>query len=209
MKTETPYGAWPSPITAKLITQSGVRMGGVSVSDAGVLHWLEGRPQEAGRQVVVRHAPDEAGASPRGAVDVTPPETNVRTRVHEYGGGAHLLAPSSAGGGIIYSDFVSQRLFWTKPGADEPTALTPESDAFPNGRYRFADGHVDARGRGMVVVREDHGLTGDASPKDVVNEVVSLTLDGSGAMTLLATGRDFYAHPRLSVRHFPARFPPF
>ena len=44
MKTEAPYGAWPSPITAKLITQSGVKMGGISVSDAGVLHWLEGRP---------------------------------------------------------------------------------------------------------------------------------------------------------------------
>ena len=196
MKAETPYGAWPSPITSKLITQSGVRMGSISVSDAGALHWLEGRPQEAGRQVVVRYAPGEEGTSSRGALDQTPKETNVRTRVHEYGGGAYLLAPSSAGGGIIYSEFTSQRLFWTKAGTEAPMALTPD---FPEGRYRFADGHLDPSSGSMVVVREDHGPNGDAAPKDVVNEVVSLKLDGSGAMTLLATGRDFYAHPRLSA----------
>ena len=149
---------------------------------------------------MVRYAPGEEGASPRGGVDETPKDTNVRTRVHEYGGGAYLLAPSSAGGGIIYSDFLSQRLFWTKPGSDEPpVALTPASDELPDGRFRYADGHLDASGSSMVVVREDHGPKGDASPKDVVNEIVSLKLDGSGTMTLLATGRDFYAHPRLSA----------
>ena len=197
MKTETPFGSWPSPITAKFITQTGVKLGGLSVDDAGALHWLEARPQEGGRQVVVRHSPDTAGASARGAIDVTPAGTNVRTRVHEYGGGAHVLAPKVAGGGVIYSDFATQRLFWIKEGA-EPMALTPESDAFPNGRYRFADGCVYPSGRSIAIIREDHGEKGDRKPSEVVNELVSIALDGSGEMVLLASGRDFYSNPRVS-----------
>ena len=81
-----PFGSWSSPITAKFITTSGVRLGSLSLDSADVLHWLEGRPQEGGRNAVVRYAPGAPGASERDAVDVTPKETNVRTRVHEYGG---------------------------------------------------------------------------------------------------------------------------
>ena len=195
-KKETPFGSWPSPITAKFITSTGVRLGALSVDDSSTLHWLEGRPQEGGRQAVVKYSPGSDGASERGGLDVTPKETNVRTRVHEYGGGAYILSP---GGGIIYSDFKTQRLFWSKPGTDEPMALTPDSDAFPDGRYRFADGCLHPSGDSIVLVREDHGPKGDANPKDVVNEVITLKLDGSGEMTVLATGRDFYAHPRLDA----------
>ena len=86
-----------------------------------------------------------------------------------------------------------------QPGTDEPMALTPDSDAFPDGRYRFADGCLHPSGDSIVLVREDHGPKGDANPKDVVNEVITLKLDGSGEMTVLATGRDFYAHPRLDA----------
>ena len=194
-KAELPFGSWPSPITAKFITGSSIRLGSLSVDGKGELHWLEGRPKEKGRQVVVRYAGDGAeGASERGGVDVAPADTNVRTRVHEYGGGPYVL---DAKGGVIYSDFVSQRLFHAALGA-EPKCLTPEGDACPAGRFRFADGHIDPSGASLVCVREDHGPKGDAKPADVVNEVVSVALDGSGEMKVLATGRDFYAHPRLS-----------
>ena len=194
-KADAKFGSWASPITAKFITTSGVRMGSISLDEEERLHWLEGRPQEGGRQVVVQYKPDDDKANERGAVDISPAEVNVRTRVHEYGGGAYVQAP---GGGIIYSDFASQRLFWAKPGETEPICLSPESEASPNGRYRFADACIHPSKTHLIAVREDHNDKGDANPADVINEVVSLALDGSGQTTVLATGKDFYAHPRVS-----------
>ena len=183
MKTQQdlPYGSWPSPITAKFITSSSVRLGSLSMDSEGELYWLEGRPQEKGRQVVVRYCGEAAtsakatasrpAASERGGVDCTPAEANVRTRVHEYGGGAYVL---DASGHIIYSDFASQRLYRTSStdASDEPTCLTPEA-ACPGKRFRFADGIVEPGGKRLVCVREDHGPEGSAKPSEVVNEVVS------------------------------------
>ena len=202
---DLPYGSWSSPITAKFITTASVRLGSLSIDREGELHWLEGRPQEKGRQVVVRYcgesatstkaAASRAAASVRGAVDVTPADANVRTRVHEYGGGAYLL---DADGAVIYSDYASQRLYRAAPGAEEPLCLTPEGAACPDKRFRFADGNIEPGGERLICVREDHGPAGDAKPADVVNELIALKLDGSGEMQVLATGRDFYAHPRVS-----------
>ena len=192
-KTEKPYGAWPSPVTAKFITGSSTRLGSLALDDKDGLHWLEGRPQEKGRQAVVRYEPSSPSASERGAVDVTPSDVNVRTRVHEYGGGAYAMAPSSVGGGVVYSDFMSQRLYHLKGDGSAPVCLTPEATC-PDGRYRFADGCFDPT-LGYVCVREDHL---DPKPANVVNEVVAVPLDGSGDVRLLATGADFFAHPRVS-----------
>lgn len=77
-------------------------------------------------------------------------------------------------------------------------ALTPADSGWEDGQYRFADGEVDPSGKYLVCVRENHGVKGDASPKDVVNEIVAVALDGSGEMNVLATGRDFYQAPRVS-----------
>ena len=76
-----PYGSWRSPITADMIVGSTVGLGQVTC-DGGDIYWTETRPTEGGRSVVCRWS----GTGP--AVDVTPAEFSVRTRVHEYGGGA-------------------------------------------------------------------------------------------------------------------------
>ena len=186
---DSPYGSWPSPITAKFITGSSVGLGSLKVDGSG-LYWLESRPQEGGRNVVVRYAPDDLQASERGGVDVTPKDNNVRTRVHEYGGGAFQL---HKGGGILFSDFKTQRLHLAL-GDGEATVVT---DKAPDGQYRYADYDVSEDGGSVVCVREDHGSDGKAKPVDVVNEVVTINL-ATGAETVLATGRDFYAAPKLS-----------
>ena len=56
-KTISPYGSWESPITAELITRAGLRLAEVRV-DGDDIYWLEGRPEEAGRYVIVRYSPD-------------------------------------------------------------------------------------------------------------------------------------------------------
>ncbi|KAH8059707.1 serine-type peptidase [Aureococcus anophagefferens] len=186
---DLPYGSWPSPFTAKFITSSSVGLSNVKCDGDGGLWWQESRPQEGGRNVVVRRDAGAAGASERGAVDVTPPDKNVRTRVHEYGGGAFCLGP---GGAVVFSDFGTQRLHATEGGA---TRVVTAGD--PEGRYRYADYAVDPSGAFVVGVREDHGPAGDRKPSEVVNEVVKVALE-DGAATVLATGRDFYGAPRLS-----------
>ena len=117
-------------------------------------------------------------------MQVTPADSNARTRVHEYGGGAVVFGGD---GRIYYSEFADQRLHELVDGKSRP--VTEGGD-----RYRFADGVVTADGKTMYCVREDHA---DPQPSMVVNEVVAVDLD-SGAMEVVATGNDFYAAPRLS-----------
>jgi dipeptidyl aminopeptidase/acylaminoacyl peptidase len=183
---DKPFGAWESPITSKSITAGSVKIGGVNVCNDN-LFWLEGRPQEAGRNVLCRYDTDSDQKSERNGVDVTPKDSNVRTKVHEYGGGALTMGDTK--GEIFYSEFATQRLCKLVNG-EEPHPITPDGD-----RFRFADGVLDDSTQQIFCVREDHEKP---VPKDVVNEIVALTTDGSMSMHVLATGNDFYSAPRLS-----------
>jgi dipeptidyl aminopeptidase/acylaminoacyl peptidase len=178
--TVAPYGSWSSPITLDLVAnEGGVAYGYLSV-DAEGLYWLESRPQEEGRQALV--------FQPHGgsAVDVVPAGFNVRTRVHEYGGGAWFRDGST----VFCSNFDDSRLYRIEsPGAD-PRPVTPEPPSEHG--WRYADGRVFADGRLIVCVRESHG---EGEP---VNELVILPTDGSEHPLVIADGRDFYAAPRPS-----------
>jgi dipeptidyl aminopeptidase/acylaminoacyl peptidase len=165
--TEIPYGAWPSPLTADYLVSDRVGLGRPFFSGDD-LCWSEGRPQEGGRVALVR-----AG------VDITPPDFNARTRVHEYGGGAITVAPD---GTVYASNFADQRIY-----------RLPENIPVTHAEgMRYADGVVDAaRGR-LICVREDHSGTGEP-----VNTIVAVDL-ASGAETVLVRGHDFFASPALS-----------
>jgi dipeptidyl aminopeptidase/acylaminoacyl peptidase len=174
-----PYGSWVSPITSDLIVASTIGLGEL-VLDRDQLYWLESRPQEAGRSVVVC-------INPEGTIEeVTPPGFSVRTRVHEYGGGAFL-----AGGGVIYfSNDTDGRIYCREPGLS-PVPLTPEP---PRPRaLRYADGILDHNRDRMIWVCEDHTKAG----REPVNTLVAIPLDGGPPQTLVA-GADFYSSPRLS-----------
>ncbi|HYY23631.1 MAG TPA: hypothetical protein VE780_17290, partial [Thermoleophilaceae bacterium] len=80
-----PFGSWRSPISAEVVARAGTRLAEPLVGTDGSAWWLEGRPAEGGRTVLVRQP---EGGEPE---DVTPEGFYVRTRVHEYGGGAWLL----------------------------------------------------------------------------------------------------------------------
>ncbi|HJU14833.1 MAG TPA: S9 family peptidase [Stellaceae bacterium] len=182
-----PYGSWASPITSDLIVAASIGVGEIRL-DGGRVYWLETRPQEGGRTVLVRLGADGT------AGDVTPPAPadgpggfSVRTRVHEYGGGAYLVT----GGAVVFCNDADQRLYRQEEGR-APVPVTPEPSR-PRA-LRYADGVLDrARGR-MVWVREDH-TTGAAQP---VNSLVAVPLDGSSPPLELVAGADFYAAPRLS-----------
>jgi dipeptidyl aminopeptidase/acylaminoacyl peptidase len=172
-----PYGSWKSPISAAAIASGTVGLGHVAL-DARDIYWVEMRPAEGGRQVVVRRTPDGRTA------DVTPPPLSARTRVHEYGGGAYAVSR----GVVFFSNFADQRLYRQDPGA-APRPITPAA------RLRYADAVVDeGRGR-LVCVREDHTVAG----REAVNTIVSVSVHGDPAGgRVLVSGNDFYAAPRLS-----------
>ena len=182
-----PYGSWASPITSDLIVASSIGLGDILV-DGGDVYWIESRPQEQGRSVIVRCSRDGRPA------DVTPaaPQSdqagfNVRTRVHEYGGGAYLVSE----GVVYFSNDADQRLY-RQDGKAAPVPIT-QAPRQPRG-IRYADGIMDAaRGR-MIWVCEDH-QTGSEQP---INTLVDISLDGSRPQRTLVSSNDFYAAPRLS-----------
>ena len=178
-----PYGSWRSPITSDLIVAQSIALSEVRL-DGGIIYWLEGRPQEQGRLVVVR--PGMAGGED---ADINPAPYNVRTRVHEYGGGAWTVAE-----GILYfSNFADGRLYRQTDATAEPQPLT----AAPSrpGDWRFADGIIDRRRNLWIGVREDHTVEGEP-----VNAIVAVDLAHPGAEPgrMLVGGHDFFSSPRLS-----------
>jgi dipeptidyl aminopeptidase/acylaminoacyl peptidase len=171
-----PYGSWQSPITSDLVASEAIELGPIEL-DGQDVYWAELRPPEGGRIVVVRRTPDGR------TTDVTPPPFNVRTRVHEYGGGAFVVAD----GTVYFSNFSDQRLYRQDPGS-EPRPITPDAD------LRYADGIIDRRRGRLICVREDHTVPG----REAVNALVSLDLTGGRDAQVLVSGNDFYSSPRLS-----------
>jgi dipeptidyl aminopeptidase/acylaminoacyl peptidase len=176
-----PYGSWRSPITTDLLVGGQtVGLGSVEATHAGI-YWLEGRPHQRGRYVVVFKA---HGGEP---IDVVPAGFNARSRVHEYGGGGFWLH----GDTVWCSNFDDGRVYrFDAPGA-EPQPVTPRPPK-PN-EWRYADGRVTRDGRLIICVRERHDVPGE--PR---NELVAFPSDGSAEPRVISTGRDFYAFPRIS-----------
>jgi dipeptidyl aminopeptidase/acylaminoacyl peptidase len=172
-----PYGSWKSPITADLIVSGTIELGSIALAGIDTC-WLEMRPAEGGRNVIVRRTADGRIA------DVTPPSFNVRSRVHEYGGGAYLVSDD---GTIYFVNFADQRLYRQDPGA-APQPLTPAA------ALRYADGVIDRQRGRMIWVREDHTVAG----REAVNALVSLPLTPGDGGHVLVCGNDFYSSPRLS-----------
>jgi dipeptidyl aminopeptidase/acylaminoacyl peptidase len=142
--------------------------------DGGILHWLEARPEEGGRQVVV-------AARAQGICDVTPPEVNVRSRVHEYGGGAYL----ARGGVVWFVDFAAGGVL-RLDGAGVSALAGADPDA------RYADFDLSPDGRWLACVEECPREGGEP-----VNRIVVLGA-GGGARRVVEDRYDFVSFPRFS-----------
>ena len=173
---------------SQTILAGSVRLGNVHYNPTNNnLYWLEGRPQEGGRNVLCKYAPTDANKSERNGIDImSSKDENARTRVHEYGGGAVIFGKDT----IYYSAFSTQRLCQLlEDGSSKP--ITPDVE---NCQFRYADGVLSNDGKTIYCIREDHTKP---EPINVVNEVVSIDIE-SGEMKVLASGNDFYSAPRLS-----------
>ncbi len=183
-----PYGSWPSPISIEMAVSSSIGLSEPRLAGNDV-YWTELRPQERGRQVIVRWSEAD------GSVDVTPPPFNARTMAHEYGGGWYAIGANDS---VYFSNLADGRIY-RQTGDGDPRPLTAD------GPFRYGDLVFDpARGR-LLCVREDWtGVeTGQVAeeggripePRDAL-VAVDLT---SGEVSVLSEGYDFYSTPRPSA----------
>ena len=194
----TSYGAWPSPLTPETVAESGRSFGGVAVDEAA-LYWLERRPVEEGRGVLVCDHGD-------GPVDLTPADHDVRTLVHQYGGGDFLVAD----GTVWFTECNDQRIYRHSADpagvdaetVDPVTPEPPEENAHryadfalaPDGKTR-ADDDTRSSARTLYAVRQRH--VGERTESEPANELVRVPANG-GEPVVVAEGHDFYAAPRPS-----------
>lgn len=173
-----PYGSWKSPITTDLIISKTIGLMDIRVVDDSV-YWLESRPEENGRYVIVRK---DGNCAPQ---DINPPPFNARTRVQEYGGASYWVDD----GTVFFSNFVDHRIY-RKKALLEPEPITGD------GLYYYADAVIDRKRRRLICIREDHTRRNG----EAITTLVSISLDSAGLYygDILVQGSDFYSSPRLS-----------
>ena len=174
MRARAPYGSWASPITTELITAGAVGLGALS-SNGESLFWLESRPSEGGRVVLVA---GENGARK----ELTPAPFNVRSRVHEYGGGAYVATARF----VAFVNFKDQDLYRIDLASGAIDRITESPDS-----VRYADFCYDARSHRLFAVQQKPG------DKEEENLLVAIDLD-SRSVVPVHRGHDFYAAPRIS-----------
>jgi dipeptidyl aminopeptidase/acylaminoacyl peptidase len=186
-----PYGAWPSDINSTLLTANTVRLSEPQL-DQGHCYWLEERPEEKGRSVIVRQTFIDGEKANQKVL--TPTGVSVRTKANEYGGASYRVSQN-----IIYFVNADDQRVYSMP-ADEsqaPTPLSPENSE--QIQYRYADFFVDHLRQQLICVCEIHraGSTQHTEPE---NTIVSLYLDGSSTIgfNVLVFGNDFYSNPSVS-----------
>jgi dipeptidyl aminopeptidase/acylaminoacyl peptidase len=169
MQSSAPYGSWSSPLRADRIAAGAKRFAAPRLGDDS-LFWLESRPEEGGRVALVRA---ESGA----VREVSGPDANVRTRVHEYGGGE----TGFVGETLVYADV-------TRPGIQrlggEPVPATR------NGAH-YADFRGSPDGRWLLAVEEEPG-SGEPANRLVAFDLVR------GLRLVVIDGFDFVSSPRFA-----------
>ncbi len=174
MSRTLPFGSWPSEISAESLVAGVVALSNLH-SDGSQLYWLEGRPEEGGRTTLMVQSGDQTK-------ELTPAPFNVRSRVHEYGGGAFTVCAGQA----WFVNFTDQDLYQVNPAGRISRITETAAD------IRFADFVPDLERGRLIAVVESHEAGGEAS-----NYIGAVDLQ-TGALSTLVDGQDFYAAPRLA-----------
>lgn len=173
--TSLPCGSWPSPFSPQFVNGKTIVFSELT-KDHDDIYWLERRPEEQGRTVLVKWNPVS------GIKDITPQPFSVGTHVHEYGGGAYHVHNQQ----IIFSDQKTSAVWFINQ--DHDPILIFQDDAYRFTDFRIMDNFV-------ICVAEHH------HQNQVHNALVALSLSTPQQLTVLTEGADFYSSPRLSPNH--------
>ncbi len=174
-KKTAPFGSWLSPVSGESLVQKSLRLGQIQIDNSRV-YWTEGRPAEKGRTAWM------VGALDTTISEINPGGWDVRTRAHEYGGGA-ILAHN--GRYFCVNNADSQLYEISDGGPSQKISNSPD--------FHFADAVLDSTRDMLFVVGEDH-----SDPADVKNMLLRVGLDGNGEQHIVGQGHDFYSNPQLS-----------
>jgi dipeptidyl aminopeptidase/acylaminoacyl peptidase len=175
-KTTLPFGTWPSSISADIVASAAPKINHIQ-SNGTLLTWVESRPNEGGRNVIMGRTQDGLIS------DLIPPPYSHYSRVHEYGGMAYTLSESC----IYFVNASDQRIYQQIIGEKNPTPITKAGP-------RFADLILDSSNNRLIAICEQHNKTSEPE-----NYLVGVSLEADNPqLTPLARGADFYAYPRIS-----------
>jgi len=181
-KVVAPYHQWEPAISAEEVFRASVNFMFLSTDGRGSLYWIELRPAEKGRCVLMMR-------TPAGDVrELLPSPFSARSRVMEYGG-----RPYVAGHGrIVFSNFVDQRLYMMPLNETcGPRSLTPERTA--DGRLlKFMQPEFSPDGRWLVAACELEN--GSEEPQNALC-ILDLEIEGIQEPVIIASGADFYKSP--------------
>ncbi|KAG0499545.1 hypothetical protein HPP92_004236 [Vanilla planifolia] len=181
-----PYGSWKSPITADVVSGADKKLGGIGIAGDGRLIWIETRPEEGGRAVLVKE-PINSDDEP---IDIISSQYAARTLAQEYGGGAFTVFQDI----VIFSNYSDQRLYKQQIGGGCPIPITPD---YGDSLVHYADGIFDHCFNRYLTVMED-------CRQDLLNPTTSIVAINIDDETIqepkeLIFGNDFYAFPRLDT----------
>lgn len=152
------FGEWNSPIKSEDVAEGGKRFSQIAV-DGEDLYWLVGLPEEKGRLALFKNGEDLL------------PQFNVRSRVHEYGGGAFAVLDEK----VYFCNDSDQKIYLYDKGSISQITQTNRryADLLPYKNQLFA-------------VCEEHG-------ESVKNFIVKIDVMTGNELTLVE-GADFYAN---------------
>lgn len=183
-KTPAAFGSWPSAITAELMCSSSIGISQASLF-AGDVYWVESRPEEQGRSVIVSQSLTTPGIGGK-QTELIPENYNCRTQVHEYGGAAYIATDE----GLFFVQQTDQQVYKAVDG--QVTQITNQLD------MRFADFSYCEQRKMLVSVAEQHGKDDSGRAlQEPVNTLVSIDTS-SGVVHTLHSGCDFYASASFS-----------
>ena len=176
-KKQSQFGSWESIFTPEKIIEGGLRFGEIRIDNKDI-YFLEGRPSESGRSVIIKHNLDGT------TKDVIPSNFNSRNAVHEYGGGSF----SVSNGIVIFSNYPDNRLYKVSEADPLPTPITKND---PN--LRYANIAFDNFHNRIITVHENH-----TNPNNIINSLVSINLEAPNNMITIKSGADFYSSPSIN-----------
>ena len=174
-KIKLAHGSWKSSITSDLIVNGGVKFSEIRV-DGTDLYFLEGRPEEEGRYVIIKKTSDG------NIFDMIPENFNSRNAVHEYGGGSFAVNNKI----IFFTNWEDQRIYKIENNKISPLTKIPLIEK----GVRYADLTISFDLNWLFCVRETH-----FEKKEAKNDLVAISTS-SGEIKVISEGRDFYSSPR-------------
>tara|TARA_A100001037_G_scaffold47334_1_gene38942 strand:+ start:31964 stop:33922 length:1959 start_codon:yes stop_codon:yes gene_type:complete len=170
------FGSWESVITSDFIVKETVGLSEIKV-DQGDIYWIETRPSEKGRNVLVKYNPEGVN------FDITSNKFSVRSRVHEYGGGSVCVNEG-------FSYFVNNKdqLIYKQFANNEPKQVSEKKNR------RYSDLVFDKHRDHIISVRESHVN----SENEPLNEIVFIDINNASNEKVIVSGNDFYSNPRIS-----------